>query len=500
MLKEMLNVNYDKGNMYRMYYALCQQPKLYDKVNRKTMIEVIQASFKDSQYMISYISELELDIIRKIYNQQPIEENYLLADLFNRFILVHTNYETRDYIINPDICAALLPYIKNEKQIEGMQKYNDLMLGFVRYFGICEFERFYSLFQVISQTNYTRKEVFHHLTHSPYLSYHIVCENNCFFPYEYGTYEDILTERKQHEMFMESMDERDILAIGKYKLNIRNKKIKAMVDTIIAKEKSIYWQNQLIEDMLEYIHMGFSFETFAKTHYVKHLLSKEELKIIKNGFILCPSGALNGLNQKQYQKRLKEQQATEHLLQNVPQEYAHLSGNQANVFYKIYMSVLDFINQKYRVCPYLYRITQQGINPEDVSKIRKVFLEHVDDIDEFVNAKKYHLFSEEKEIARSFKQAYMTNFIIVKHEKDYTIIADENHLYAIKAARSNLDQILGNIQIPCFAELLLLPFKEDIVIDGVVMSMPISPGPEIRKTLCDRLLTEKVYFQLPTKH
>ena len=500
MLKELLNTNYDKGYMYRMYYALSENPKEYDKVNRKTMLESLHSYFKDSQRMISYISELELELLQKIYNQKPVEENYLLADLFNRFILVHTNHKTDEYTINPDILDALLPYLKNEKQIEGMQKYNDLILGIIRYYGMCEFERLYPVFQAMSQTNYTRQQLFHYIVHSPYLCYHVVCDNNVFFSYEYGTYEDILAERRKHEMFSEGIDGRDILAVGKYKLNIRNKKIKAMLDTIIAKEKYISWQNHLIESLIEYVHLNRSFASFKALPYIHNTYSKEELEIIEDGFNLCPSGALNGLNQKQYKKRLKEHIATTVILENVPQENAHLTGYNANVFYKIYMALLDFINQKYHVCPYLNKITQQGINPEHVAKIRKVLVEHLDDIDEFITIKKYHLFNEEKEIAKGFKQAYLSNFIIVKHEKDYTIISDEERFYAIKAARANLDQIFKDMKTPFFSELLLLPYKGDIVIDGVSMSTPVSFGPELSKNLSERLLKENVLFHLPLKH
>ena len=84
--------------------------------------------------------------------------------------------------------------------------------------------------------------------------------------------------------------------------------------------------------------------------------------------------------------------------------------------------------------------------------------------------------------------------------EDYSIFANDNYLFAVKAARANIEEILDYAELPTSVNALILPYKDCIIIDGVISRMPIGFGPEIRKKLANRLLSEKIILHLDRKN
>jgi len=86
----------------------------------------------------------------------------------------------------------------------------------------------------------------------------------------------------------------------------------------------------------------------------------------------------------------------------------------------------------------------------------------------------------------SWKRHLTGDFFIVKHADGGSyFIGKKNEVYKVKGLNDSIEELLDSLslELPCFAHATLLPFKGDIITDGLVMPYPIDFGLNVTNDL-----------------
>ena len=148
-----------------------------------------------------------------------------------------------------------------------------------------------------------------------------------------------------------------------------------------------------------------------------------------------------------------------------------LTDEEAKQFYDLWISLLDFVNQKYKLIKELYGMTSpKGLPLQSVALISSKLWENKDIIDEFVMSGFKEMDEEEIEIVRSWKRAIHGKFIVDRHLKKGSILisVDNNEVYVVKGIYSSWREMLGNYPVPQIAKATLMPFRDVVIHDGIV--------------------------------
>ena len=188
-----------------------------------------------------------------------------------------------------------------------------------------------------------------------------------------------------------------------------------------------------------------------------------------------------------YNKELEEYKDNKETF-NKEQENACLSKSDASLFYKIYLALLEFTNNKYKINNKVKIYNQININPESIVDIIKKYWEEKDKLtQEFISENPYNFTEEELSITNSFSKGIRNTYIIAKYEKEYTAILDGKKIYMVKGINCNIDKIIPSTSLPYFVETSLIEFKDTIVYDSILFGSPIEFGLEMKKMIDDEL-------------
>lgn len=141
-----------------------------------------------------------------------------------------------------------------------------------------------------------------------------------------------------------------------------------------------------------------------------------------------------------------------------------------------------FINQ--RTLKKIYN--QKFLDPNKLSEINNCFIENKDIISDFVYENPYNFSEEELKIVEGFKTALSgETFIVCGFDRNYTHIYSNTNkkIYMVKGIRANLDEILNNHELPFFVSTTLLNFKNTIIYNGMISTMPLLSGSHFKNLI-----------------
>ncbi len=165
----------------------------------------------------------------------------------------------------------------------------------------------------------------------------------------------------------------------------------------------------------------------------------------------------------------------------------NLDPDDCELFYKLHKALLLFVNNRLELVepPPGSAKTTAALPPEQRLMLRDALLEHMDLIDAFVNENPFGLDPEELDIVRSWKDLVAGEFYIYRYLKKYTVFLTAKEpivAYGVLALSDRFEDLLGP-HLPYLCQTVLLPFKGQIVYDGVVRGYNITFGPGIRRRL-----------------
>ena len=141
-----------------------------------------------------------------------------------------------------------------------------------------------------------------------------------------------------------------------------------------------------------------------------------------------------------------------------------LKKEDAQLFYNLYFTVLrNYHESKNRSKSF------DDLTIDEISQIRNSLFDNVNYLNTFCELFKNKLPDEHLEIIKKWKFFVKKTFIIYKDLKKYTIFVDtqESLSYGVFGLFKEIRDLINN-KFPVMADAVLLPFKNKIVIDGII--------------------------------
>ena len=164
--------------------------------------------------------------------------------------------------------------------------------------------------------------------------------------------------------------------------------------------------------------------------------------------------------------------------------------SDADLFYRLWFPLLDFVNSKYHVCPEAGPIDKElGVDACDAKAIADQLWSHTGVIEEYLTVAK--LPDEYAQIVAGWKQCKAGRYILERHLKKGSafISAEDGTVYMVKGLFSTWAEMLGEAPVLLDAE--LIPFRGSIISDGLVMQYRICFGKGAREDFKDAYMNAK---------
>lgn len=148
-----------------------------------------------------------------------------------------------------------------------------------------------------------------------------------------------------------------------------------------------------------------------------------------------------------------------------------LKKEETEQFYDLWIPLLDFVNQKYRLIKELYGMTSpQGLPLEGVALLSEKLMENKMEIDAFIFSGVKRMDAEEVALVSSWKRALHGQFIVDRHLRTGSVLVslERNEAYLVKGLYSSWREMLGNHPLPQAVHTTLLPFRDKIIHNGIL--------------------------------
>ncbi len=164
-----------------------------------------------------------------------------------------------------------------------------------------------------------------------------------------------------------------------------------------------------------------------------------------------------------------------------------LSPEETDRFYRIWIALLNYINERRRAYPpFSRRSAGKDRSPvEDVDTLRDALW--ADDVprEQFIAENPAQLPPEDLEIVRRWTDRMSGKFFIFRYLKKFTIFlstTDPVRAYGVLGLVSEIEEIIGPY-LPVYVEAVLLPFDDRIIYDSVLLPYNVSFGSGIQREL-----------------
>ncbi len=164
-----------------------------------------------------------------------------------------------------------------------------------------------------------------------------------------------------------------------------------------------------------------------------------------------------------------------------------LKEDDAKLFFKLWLGVLSYTNQKYKLNPKLGEMkTQKGLDVESLISIKDKLWEDVSLLDEYIKTNELLLPDREIKILSSWKEKIAGKFVVLKNLKKYSVflsVEEEQKLYGVVGISNPIEEILPSYVLPSYVEAVLLPFEGKIIYDSLLRPYDVQLGSGIQKNI-----------------
>src|SRR5262245_10415824 len=164
-----------------------------------------------------------------------------------------------------------------------------------------------------------------------------------------------------------------------------------------------------------------------------------------------------------------------------------LDPDELRLFYKLYPSLLCFVNQRQGITSTSFTKPEYFGRPaiDERIKLRDALVANMDLIDAFVSENPFKLSDDELAIVRSWKDLAAGEFYLYRCLTKYTVfltVEEPVVAYGVLSLMDPLEDLIGH-RLPHLCKAVLLPFKGRIVYDGMLAGYNITFGSGIRRRL-----------------
>ncbi|MDR1364498.1 MAG: DUF6398 domain-containing protein [Oscillospiraceae bacterium] len=171
----------------------------------------------------------------------------------------------------------------------------------------------------------------------------------------------------------------------------------------------------------------------------------------------------------------------------------NLSKQDIILFFKLWYKLLCYVNLKLKIIKnFSEPIYPNGINQEKLNTIRNKLWENPTLISDYLKDNdSAELAENERKILASWKKHHINSrFLIMKHLKKYSVLMsyDENtptRIYGVVGISESFYEMMPFEVLPIMIKIILLPFKEQIIYDGLIGTYNVSFGSGYRRNFND---------------
>ncbi|MCH4206925.1 MAG: hypothetical protein LKF79_00750 [Solobacterium sp.] len=501
-----------KWGVYLQYTRIVPRGdwKKYDRITRKEMIAEMLKYVKDPAYILESSTERQLRELEQVLSSpaKPNDFSFSLSELYARGFLI---YESRHTSIAGDLVEPIRTALKQVDwdAVRRSDHINELLVGYVKACGVISRQVAVTYGCMVLQMS--EEEVETWINRNACFRYYVFTNSIDYMngkPPEITlndhnlnvNVDDLLDFRQEHSESLPGMvpDAADCRAIFYDDMNTNIPEVKTFYDALSATH---VYKQPLLDRIALADWRGARKELAEILSYDNSAETDTLLKYYDQAMPYLHSPAYNGGTKNaydQYTVSLKAYSKRRRSLYTRQKE-AHISSTDADQFYHLYFSLLAYVNRKTHLCTDINDslLHQLGVNSQGAFDLAEAFCKDPHRyVSEFIKENPYHLSRKELELVQPFERAVRNPFFILQVKQEYTIFADDDHLYAVKGVRANIDTLLDNYRFPIMAAAVLLPFKDRIIFDGVFSTFPVNIGPNKGNQLLDRLNTERPLYKL----
>jgi len=507
---------YKKEYVHEQYSRIVPHFKDYDKITRKKMLEAIYKVYSECNNITNICTTRELKYLKMLLDKE-INMKELLDDkyewerkiLSNKF-LVQDDY---DKVFIPDEIINKVKEAIENVNWDIAKKLDDLNEILVSYCKIQASALLNSVCLFASGiTGIKENIIWNHMLNNKLFNYYVFITVRNFetigndipvaiYQDYYCIEEDLEEERKKQGLAGAIPIDLKIFKTLFYNdFDINNMKIRKFLVEI--KKLPFFWFSAL-DSIREFAVLNIDRTPLKEA--IKNVPALENydltafFKILDEAMDEMPSGALNGFTPNQTKqlkienKKMKYDKAKRY----TKQQNACLSEYDAKLFYKIYFALLEFTNNKYKINSNLKIYNKLGLNPYELKDIIEKFWANKDAIVlEFCMANPYKFNKEELNITIEFKKGIRDIVIIAKYELEYTAVMNKEKTYMIKGINDNIDNIISYQDLPQAVMTSIIPFKNVLIYDGLLMKLGIKMGNDFERIIDNEYSKSMKYYHL----
>ena len=165
---------------------------------------------------------------------------------------------------------------------------------------------------------------------------------------------------------------------------------------------------------------------------------------------------------------------------------ATLSSEDAGDFFRLFLPLLDYVNQAYEVSDVLGDQIRMGHpNLMELKKVAAVLWGDHDIIDEYIAEcqEQFGLDEADQKLLEGWKHPVTGKFLVERHLSRGSIFIDPEteKVYLVKGLIDTWKEMLHDAPLPILMNATLLPFRGSIISDGLVGVYRVSFGPGYRE-------------------
>lgn len=162
-----------------------------------------------------------------------------------------------------------------------------------------------------------------------------------------------------------------------------------------------------------------------------------------------------------------------------------LSSTDGKLFFELMWKLQHYVNRKRGLHKNISSVEDYARLPADKKlKVRDEIWKSPELIEDYVHENPDSIAANELEIVRKWKNFVKGSFFIFRHLKKGSIfIGNDNQVYAVHGIQDPLDEVIPSYALPQMVEAILLPFKGQIIYDGLLSGYQVHFGGGIRSDL-----------------
>lgn len=170
-----------------------------------------------------------------------------------------------------------------------------------------------------------------------------------------------------------------------------------------------------------------------------------------------------------------------------------LASQDAELYFSLMWALQYFVKERLNLLPEI-RTIQEYVNcgASEKLQVRQALFEQRTFIETFIQENPDGFPEEYLQIIRSWKQAVVGEFYIERILKRYTVfIGSDDAVYGVLGLYDDFDDLFHKSQLPRLVKAVLLPFKGQIIYDGLLQGYNVFFGGGIRGDLKEVYLSAK---------